>query len=221
MHIIFDNDGVLVDSEPVINAAAIRGLMEYGVAARPEDFLPFVGAGEDRYIGGVAEKYGLAYRVEMKDRVHEIYNDMINASLRPHPGVMAVLSTLSDMPGKIALASSSDHVKIRASLDAAGIPADAFDLIVSGEEVPRKKPSPDIYLETARRIGADPSECVVIEDAVNGVQAAKAAGMVCVAVTNSFSREQLEKAGADYIVSALPEILSLDALANEYADTKS
>jgi len=213
MHIIFDNDGVLVDSEPVINAAAIQGLREYGVDAKPDDFLPFVGAGEDRYIGGVAEQYGLTYRVEMKERVHDIYYDLIADRLRPHPGALEVLEAVSSLPGKAALASSSDHAKIRASLKAAGIPVDAFDLIVSGEEVPRKKPYPDIYTETARRLGADPSECVVIEDAVNGVQAAKAAGMICVAVTTSFNREQLEDAGADYIVPGLSAILSLGILA--------
>lgn len=210
MHIIFDNDGVLVDSEPVINAAAIRGLREYGVDARPRDFLPFVGAGEDRYVGGVAEKYGLTYRTEMKERVHAIYYDLIADRLKPHEGALELLEKVRHLPGKVALASSSDHEKIRASLHAAGIPLDAFDLIVSGEEVPRKKPSPDIYLETARRIGADPSDCVVIEDAVNGVMAAKAAGMNCVAVTSSFSREQLQNAGADHIVSGLSEVLSLE-----------
>ena len=210
MHIIFDNDGVLVDSEPVINAAAIRGLEEYGVKARPEDFLPFVGAGEDRYIGGVAEKYGLTYKTEMKERVHAIYYDLIGDTLKPHKGALDLLEKVSRFSGKVALASSSDHEKINASLKAVGIPRDAFDLIVSGEEVPHKKPSPDIYLETARRIGAEPADCVVIEDAVNGVEAAKAAGMICVAVTNSFSREELKEAGADYIVSGLAEILSLD-----------
>ncbi len=217
MHIIFDNDGVLVDSEPVINAAAIRGLKEYGVDARPEDFLPFVGAGEDKYIGGVAEKYGLTYRPEMKERVHEIYYELIEDKLKPHPGAVELLEKVSPFPGKTALASSSDHEKIRASLDAAGIPIDAFDLIVSGEEVPCKKPCPDIYTETAKRIGTDPAACVVIEDAVNGVEAAKAARMTCIAVTTSFSREKLEEAGADYIVSGLSEILSLDI----FTSTKS
>lgn len=212
-HIIFDNDGVLVDSEPVINAAAILGLAEYGVTAQPEDFLPFVGAGEDRYVGGVAEKYGVTYRVEMKDRVHEIYHDLIQEKLRPHRGALELLEALSHRPGKVALASSSDHVKINASLRAAGIPADAFDIIVSGEEVPHKKPSPDIYLETVRRLGADTSECVVVEDAVNGVMAAKAAGMACVAVTTSFSEAQLREAGADYIVKGLSDILLLEIFA--------
>lgn len=210
MHIILDNDGVLVDSEPVINEAAILGLAEYGVTAQPEDFLPFVGAGEDRYIGGVAEKYGFTYRTEMKDRVHEIYYDLIEDKLKPHKGALELLEKVSHLTGKVALASSSDHEKIRASLDAAGIPVDTFDLIVSGEEVSHKKPSPDIYLETARRIGTDSSECIVIEDAVNGVMAAKAAGMVCAAVTTSFSEAQLREAGADYVVGGLLDILSLE-----------
>ena len=71
--VIFDMDGVLVDSEPIINAAAIRALAEFGIEARPEDFEPFVGAGEDRYVGGVAELHGKAYVLEMKHRTYDWY----------------------------------------------------------------------------------------------------------------------------------------------------
>jgi cytidine deaminase len=75
-------DGVLVDSEPVILAAAIACLTEYGLRVKPEDFVPYIGAGEDRFIGGVAEKYGLIYRKEMKERVYQIYQEIAPKKLK-------------------------------------------------------------------------------------------------------------------------------------------
>jgi len=117
--VIFDMDGVLTDSEPVINAAAIAGLREYGVCAAPEDFAPFVGMGEDRYIGGVAEKYGLAYLPEMKRRVYEIYLEILPAASIVFPGVHRLLSDVRDAGLSMAVASSADRVKVVANLEAA------------------------------------------------------------------------------------------------------
>ena len=71
--VLFDMDGVLVDSEPIICAAAMRALAEFGVHARPEDFVPFIGAGDDRYVGGVAEQYGKTYILDMKRRTYDWY----------------------------------------------------------------------------------------------------------------------------------------------------
>ncbi len=86
--VIFDMDGVLVDSEPLINAAAIAMFKEKGLIVQPDDFLPFVGAGEARYIGGVAEKYQFALDIEeAKQRTYEIYLDLIPSRLKAFPGV--------------------------------------------------------------------------------------------------------------------------------------
>src|SRR5512139_1354175 len=80
--VIFDMDGVLVDSEPLINAAAIAMFKEKGLTVQPADFLPFVGAGEERYIGGVAKKYGLPLDLdEAKRRTYEIYLDLVPVQL--------------------------------------------------------------------------------------------------------------------------------------------
>ena len=89
--VLFDMDGVLVDSEPIINAAAIRALAEFGITARPEDFQPFVGAGEDRYVGGVAELHGQTYVPEMKHRTYDWYLKLLpehgqGVSRREGPG---------------------------------------------------------------------------------------------------------------------------------------
>src|SRR5512138_2714403 len=86
--VIFDMDGVLVDSEPLINAAAIAMFREKGLVVQPDDFLPFVGAGEERYTGGVAEKYDFPFNpAEGKRRTYEIYLDLVPSKLQAFPGV--------------------------------------------------------------------------------------------------------------------------------------
>ncbi len=204
--IIFDMDGVLVDSEPVILEAAMLGLREYGVHAFPEDFIPFVGTGEDRFIGGVAEKYGVSYHVDMKRRVYEIYLEIVQDRIKIFEGVHGLLEKLQEMKVKMALASSADRVKVDANLKAAGISLHLFNAVVSGENVKNKKPAPDIFLKAAQEMNADPSCCIVIEDAVNGVTAAKTAGMKCIAVTSSFDAEQLKKVKPDWICKDIPAV---------------
>ena len=204
--VLFDMDGVLVDSEPVINEAAILGLAEYGVHAVPEDFLPFVGTGEDRYIGGVAEKYGVKYLPEMKHRVYEIYLDIVPGRIRVFEGVLSLLEELKAHGVKAALASSADRIKIEANLKAAGIGFHLFGAMVSGEDVENKKPAPDIYLSAAGKLGVAPSKCIVVEDAVNGVMAALKAGMACVGVSSSFSSHILREAGAQRVGKDMHEV---------------
>ena len=177
--VIFDMDGVLVDSEEVIEAAAIKGLSEFGVSAKHEDFIPFVGAGENRYVGGVAEKYGVPFSLEMKARVYEIYVEMVPEKLKVYDGIVQLLSDLKARSFKLALASSADQIKVDANLKAAGINKEIFSSIVCGEDVILKKPFPDVFLKAASMMGSIPADCVVVEDAINGIRAAKAAGMSC------------------------------------------
>jgi HAD superfamily hydrolase (TIGR01509 family) len=207
--ILFDMDGVLVDSEPVILAAAIAGLAEYGVHAKPEDFTPFIGTGEDRFIGGVAEKYGLVYQTEMKIRVYQIYQEIVPLKLKVYDGVVDLLTNLQRQGIKMALASSADLVKINANLKVAKIPKDFFNAIVSGEDVVQKKPAPEIYLKAAQKIGIQAANCIVVEDALNGITAAKAAGMRCIAVTTSFDRATLQKEKPDFICRQIGEVAAV------------
>lgn len=206
--ILFDMDGVLVDSEPVIEVAAIKGLKEYGVNAKPEDFKPFVGAGEDRYIGGVAQKYGVAYKLEMKARVYELYTEIVDEHLKLYEGVTEVLTSLKSKGYKLALASSADMIKIKANLRVADIPTSLFETILGGDDVEHKKPSPDIYLLAAKRLGYESDACIVVEDALNGIEAATAAGMKSIGISTSFSKEALKSAGADYLCDSIKEILA-------------
>ena len=214
--VLFDMDGVLVDSEPIINAAAIQALAEFGVQARPEDFTPFVGAGEDRYVGGVAELHGKKYVLEMKGRTYECYLELLPALGKAFSGARQLAERLPGQGIAIAVASSADRIKVEANLRTVlGVSLSLFGAIVTGEDVTRRKPHPDIFMEAARRLGIPPANCCVIEDAVNGVQAAKAAGMRCVAVTTSFPANELQAAGADLVRPGIADINLADLQGNQ------
>jgi len=202
--IIFDMDGVLVDSEEFICEAAIKMFAERGVYVTPSDFIPFVGTGEDRYIGGVAEKYGLIFDTSMKARTYEIYSEIVKGRLSPLRGAAEFIAEAKAKGLKLAVASSADRIKVDVNLKEAGLSHDTFDVIVSGSDVIKKKPDPEIFLKAASRLGLKPDECLVVEDAVSGVKAAKAGGFRCLALTTSFTPEQL--AEADWIAPDLAEV---------------
>ncbi|MCX6334005.1 MAG: HAD-IA family hydrolase [Bacteroidia bacterium] len=203
--VLFDMDGVLADSEQFICRAAIIMFSELGLTVQPEDFKPFVGTGENRYIGGVAEKYGLKVDIEkVKARTYHFYTGIIKGNLKPLPGAIDFVMSCLDRGLKIAVATSADAVKMNASLAEIGIPSALFHATVNGLEVDNKKPAPDIYLKAAWKIGLKPKECLVIEDAVSGIKAARSAGCRCLALTTSFNRSLLKE--ADWICGNLANV---------------
>jgi len=207
--VIFDMDGVLVDSEPLINAAAIAMFREKGWVVHPEDFLPFVGAGEDRYIGGVAEHYDFPLDLPAaKRRTYEIYLDLVPSRLEAFPGVLDLVHACRAAGLLLAVASSADEIKVHANLQKIGLPISSWDAVVWGEDVKNKKPAPDIFLSAAEKLGVNPAECVVVEDAVNGVQAAQAARMRCIAVTQTFPADRLR--AADLVREKISDVLLSD-----------
>ncbi|MDR2185992.1 MAG: HAD-IA family hydrolase [Treponema sp.] len=224
--VIFDMDGVLTNSEWFI-AEAGRLMFEetHKTTVTHEDFLPFTGLGENRFLGGVAEKYGIAaFDIERdKARTYEIYGDLIKGKLKALPGAVKFVRGCRALRLKTALATSTDYVKMMASLTEIGlvkpqvsaaevglataiaIAAEntVFDAMVNGLDVERRKPFPDIFLEAARRIETAPECCWVVEDSVGGVSAAKTAGMRCLALLTTFPEEEIKAAGADIAVKDL------------------
>ena len=203
--VIFDMDGVLTDSEPLISAAAIAMFKELGLEAKPEDFLPFVGTGENRYLGGVAEKHRFPIDLPAaKRRTYEIYLEKVPAWLEPFPGARELVLACRASGLRVSVASSADAIKIEANLRKIRLPRETWDAVVTAEDVVLRKPAPDIFLEAARRLRLAPTSCAVVEDAVNGVEAAKAAGMRCVAVAQTFPAERLGL--ADLVRAAISEV---------------
>jgi HAD superfamily hydrolase (TIGR01509 family) len=205
--VIFDMDGVLVKSEPFIAEAAARMFAEKGYHVGHEEFRPFVGTGEDRFIGGVAEARGIPLDLERdKARTYAIYLDLIKGRLTALPGVLDFVAECRRRGLALAVASSADEVKVTGNLHEIGLPPSTFDALVNGSEVARKKPAPDIFLEASRRLGLESTTCLVVEDAVAGVAAAKAAGSRCLAVTTTFSAAELVRAGADWVSADLARV---------------
>jgi HAD superfamily hydrolase (TIGR01509 family) len=196
--IIFDMDGVLCDSEPFIAEAACMMFTErYHVSPKPEDFKPFIGTGEERFLGGVAAKYGVTLCMPSdKDRTYEIYLKIIKGRLKPLAGAIEFVARCRSRGLKLAVASSADRVKVAGNLSEIKLPETAFDACVNGSEVQNKKPHPEIFLCAAERLGLPASECLVVEDAPNGIQAASAAGMRSLGLTTSFDAATLLAAGA-------------------------
>jgi beta-phosphoglucomutase len=200
--VLFDMDGVLVDSEPFICKAAIMMFSELGISASPEDFQPFVGMGENRYIGGVAERHGITVDIEqVKARTYKIYEEIVKDRLSPLPGAHEFISRCTDKGFRLALATSADRIKMEVNLKEIGLSQDLFHTIITGLDVEKKKPFPDIYLKAAENLGLKPVNCLVVEDAVSGIKAGKDAGCRCLAVTSSFDASALKD--ADWICESL------------------
>ena len=208
--ILFDMDGVLIESEYLMRASAIRALADYGVTAQHEDFLEFTGMGEDRFVGGVAEKHGLVYKTEMKELAYDYFGQKVKEEAHVPAGVKEMLEALHRKGLTLAVCSAADLRKVRYNLMAIGVDESIFSALVTGSDVARKKPFPDIYLEGAHRIDMAPQDCLVIEDAISGIQAAHAAGMDAVGVPTTFSQEVLqEKANPEYMLHEIWELTDL------------
>ena len=203
--ILFDMDGVLLDSEEYICRAGVMMFKEKGYEVKPDDFLEFTGMGENRYLGGVAEKNRIPFELEKdKARTYEIYAEIVAGRLEPFPGVVEFIEKCRSRGLKMAVASSADPTKVEINLEEIGIPSSTFETVVTGLDIEHRKPAPDIFLKAAEKLDVDPAECLVVEDAISGVAAGKAAGARVLALTTSFSAEDLS--GADWIASLLTEV---------------
>jgi beta-phosphoglucomutase len=203
--VLFDMDGVIVDSESFICKAAVMMFSELGIKVVPDDFQPFVGMGENKYIGGVADRYGIYVDIEhVKKRTYEIYGNIVSGKLSPLPGAIEFITLCRDRGLRLALATSADKIKMEINLREIGLTLNSFHSIITGLDVRQKKPSPEIYLKAADCLGLDPGVCLVVEDAVSGIEAGKAAGCKCLAITSSFSADVLKN--ADWICDSLSNV---------------
>lgn len=208
--ILFDMDGVLIDSETLMAKSGILALRDYGIDPVPEDFIPFVGCGEDRYIGGVAAKHGLTYTPEMKDRAYYYYGLYVEQEAFVPQDVHKVLTAVKAKGYRIAVCTSADYAKVVHNLRAIGVKEDFFDAFVTGDKIKNLKPHPEIYLTGAQLVGVPPEECLVVEDAPSGIKAAHAGGMKAVGIASSFSEEYLvSQAHPDVVIHSLSQLLDL------------
>lgn len=181
--VIFDLDGTLVDSEPNYYEAGRRLLEHYGVTDFSwERHTDFIGIGTRETLEVLREEYGIDAPVEeLLAGKNRHYLELARAATEVFPEMRAFVEMLHAEGVPMAVASGSSRTAIEAVLGGTGLDA-YLTTLVSAEEVERGKPAPDVFLEAARRLGAEPAHCVVLEDAPPGAAAAEAAGMRCVAV---------------------------------------
>jgi len=214
--LIFDVDGVIADTEPVNARVTIRVLKDMfdlsGV--RPEDFDAGIGKGAEKYVQAGADAHGLKLTDEqIKDAANLREKYLIEAiqaePLPAFPGVLELIDgALKRQDFRLAIATSASLELSRAILESAKVPYLKM-VYVTGSEITRKKPDPELFLVAASRMAIDSAQCVVIEDAPSGVQAAKAAGAKCIAVTNSTTADNLSQ--ADLICDSIEQI-NLDTI---------
>ena len=199
--VIFDMDGVLVDTEPSYLQSNTALFRELGFTIPAEEYASFVGSSAQKMWGTLKARFNLEEEVgDLIARSYRAHLDRLVAmeSLEPIPGIVALLDRLTDLALPLGLASSSPRPVIELTLKKSGL-AGYFPVRVAGDEVARGKPHPDIFLATASLLGVPPARCLVVEDSPHGVAGAKAAGMGVVGFANPNSGAQ-DLSRADMII---------------------
>ena len=200
---IFDMDGTLADSIPVHFAILKKVLAGYGVQIEYDEWKPFIGKIGIEFIKHLNHERGLNLNPEkLIDEKRAIIKERFNQKIEIFPGVKDLLQALQDDGCKLAIASSEWHNHILKFLSLNCIEK-YFPIVLGREDIKNHKPDPDVYLRTAKKLGVNPLDCVVFEDSIAGVEAAKRAGMKCIAIETTFSGKEL--AQADLIVKNFEE----------------
>lgn len=205
--VIFDFDGVIANTEHLHLGAFQRTLAGEGVEITEEDYYAYYLAYDDRtFFRKLYEdrrlELGDALLTALMDRKSLHYDEMIEGNIELLPGAVDFIKSL-DGQYRLAIGSGALEAEILRVLDFAGLRG-SFEVVVGADNIANCKPAPDVYIEALRRLNVlkvdggeiTPAECLVIEDSVSGIKAALAAGMKCLAVTNSYQEAELSEAHA-------------------------
>lgn len=207
--VIFDCDGVLVDSERLAVRIDVRVLAELGwVLSEHEVIERFVGRSDEFVAAEIEAHLGRSLAADWLERFQPLYRQVFAAELKPVVGIVEALDQIT-LP--TCVASSGSHEKMRYTLGLTGLWDRFAGRIFSATEVARGKPAPDLFLYAARRMGVDPAACAVVEDSRYGVEAARAAGMLAFAFAGSVTpAERLRGPGTVVFTSMrdLPRLLA-------------
>jgi HAD superfamily hydrolase (TIGR01509 family) len=208
--VIFDLDGVLADSEPWWNEIDSKLLAEYGVIYRGEYHRDVLGVSYRLAVEFYKKAFGLSASVEeLMRRRGEIATQFFANRVGLFPSTKTTLERLREMKLRLAVATSSVSASARPFLDRHEL-TPFFDVIVTGDEIERGKPDPDIYLRAAEKLGVGTEVCLVIEDALSGIAAGKAAGMRVAAIPDRrFVDVRDYEKEADYVLANLSDIPAL------------
>lgn len=213
--VLFDCDGVLVDSEPITNGVLRDMLEELGWTLTPAECMRiFVGKAVKDEVALIEAQTGYVITEDWMLRFRERRNAGLVRDVKPIAGaVQAVAVIHAQMGGRIACASGADRFKVELQMDQCGFMPYFTGRIFSGHEMPRSKPAPDVYLAAAAALGVDPRRCAVVEDTVTGVTAGVAAGATVFgyspAEAGHDAPDALRLAGAAHIFTDMAQLPGL------------
>lgn len=206
--IIFDMDGVIIDSEPTHILAERITCKSHGIIV-PEDFwLSCRGKMARAIFTEAVERFGIVEKVEIDDLVdykRTLFASICESQLQAVPGALRFISFIRTFFGKVAVATSSDR-KTQQELFKQFRLNNYFDSITTGDDVRKIKPDPEAYITAAYRLGVDPKDCLVIEDTDIGITSARAAGCTAIGITTSFKPYELFAAGANGVIRSYDEL---------------
>ncbi len=206
--VIWDMDGVIADTALYHLKAWQEVFRGKGVNFTEEDFRHTFGQRNDNIIKSTLGEEIAQHEIDaIANEKEESFRHRIKQKIKPSPGVMELMTSLKERGFQMALASSAPIENIQLVIKTLGI-NDCFQTIICDRDVIEGKPSPQVFLLAAERLGVEPRDCIVIEDAIAGVTAAKRAGMYCLAVTGTHPRHSL--AEADFVVDTLEAVSAKD-----------
>ena len=207
--VLWDLDGVLVDTARLHYQAWHQLLSELGRSLSEEEFRRTFGLRNDLILRDILGEVSAEEVKRLSERKEALFRQHAAGRVTPLPGAVELAQRSRDGGRRMALVTSTPRANIDFVLKQVGL-ADAFDTIVAAEDVSRGKPDPEGFLLAARRLGAAPERCLVIEDAPGGIEAARRAGMRSLAVTTTRPREELT--AADTVVDSLSDAAALAVL---------
>jgi HAD superfamily hydrolase (TIGR01509 family) len=205
--VIFDRDGVLIDSEFTNVAAAAHSFQQLGIPITEKEKTQVVGRHPDDYLPYFQEKYDVEYE-EFRKLQREVYATIL-ATTPLFPATVQLVRQLHRQRVRLGLCTSSSEESTKALLQRIGI-ADLFEVVVTKKDYVRRKPDPEPYLVTAKKLFIHPKDCLVIEDSRVGLESALNAGMTCVIITNRYTKDQ-DFTGALKVVESADQ-LDVDAI---------
>ncbi len=212
-HIIFDCDGVLVDSEPLSMRADVLLLKRYGIEiSEAEAHQRFVGTTFQAMLDMMSRQFGTTFPPDLDQVKNHMVEELYLAELQAVAGVNEVLRAIKTKGLSMSIASNSPKKRVELAVALTGI-ASYFEAITSFEDVARGKPAPDVFLKSAERAGAAPLQCLVIEDSLTGATAALAAGMRTIGFTGTHAKperhgQDLLALGVTAVILEISELLS-------------
>lgn len=206
--IVFDMDGLMIDSEPLNSKAVSEVIKEYGKVpiSKENGLVHTAGLKGDKQWEELRVVHNIEERIQvLREKRRKAYLEIIKTtSIQTMPGLMDLLRLLKKKNIPLALASNTGRKHIQFILDKLKL-FHYFPIITTGDEVVRPKPNPDIYIKTAKKLSTTTSYCLVLEDSESGVIAGKKAGMKVIAVPNVYTQNQ-DFTGADLVTSSLKNI---------------